>query len=390
MNYLNKYLYKNQATIKNRFTEYMQLKKEYRGNLSLLDFGIGESNHRIPSKSISILQESVANQSLYHYTDNDDYGFLEAAKHYLKETHNLDVKSENLAPSLGTKSALVLLSELFVSEGDMVIVTTPGYNVFENAVKRRGGEVYSYVLNESNDYRFKIDDIEKEILKRAKIILINYPNNPSSRALDSFEYQKIGQICKKYDIVLINDAAYLDVTNAKIPSLFECISFDNYAIELFTLSKSHNMTGVRLGFILGNASLIQAYRSLKEQVDSGTFLPLLLAGKEALEDLAFLRDNQSYYAYRRKMLTSLLKQLGFIYLDSEATFYIYVKIPKNFNGKSIKNATEFATLLLDKFGIFVIPYDSDHHVRLSLTYREKTGDIIKEVQYRLRNVTIEY
>lgn len=390
MKYLNKHLIENQSTMNNRFSEITKKKRAYHGRYPLIDFGIGESNHEIAKEVFESFKLETQKNENYGYTDNDDYGFLEAAKNYLYKCHDLSVNDSNLAPSLGTKGALCLLAELLVTEGDLVIVTTPGYNVFENAVKRRGGEVYRYHLNEENDYRIDIDKIDKEILKRAKVMLINYPNNPTSIMLEAEEYRKLYRVLKKYHILLINDAAYIDVTKKRVPSLFEAIPLNSDALELYTLSKSHNMTGLRLGFVVGNETLISSYLKLKEHNDSGSFLPCLLAGKSALENFTFLNDNKFYYTYRREMLQNFFDTHKFKYVKSEATFYIYVKVPKKFNSKGIKNASEFTTLLLGEYGIFTIPYDEDNHVRFSLTYKGKTFDVIKDLEYRLRNVIVEY
>ncbi|MGM9859070.1 MAG: aminotransferase class I/II-fold pyridoxal phosphate-dependent enzyme [Bacilli bacterium] len=348
---------------KNRFQEIHNLKAQYKGKYPLIDMGIGEDKTMPDHKIISKLTESLKLVETHKYADNGLDLLKSEAVRYLKEHFYINKNVSNIALTMGTKQALSILVFLLCKRKDTIITTKPGYVVFSNVSRLLDVNIYELSLKEENDFLPDLESIPKWILKKTKVFQINYPNNPTGAVATKEFYKKLIELAKKYDFYIINDAAYLDFSFKKPLSIFSLESDYHKLIELFTLSKSHNMTGYRIGFLLAHEVIARKYERFKDNFDSGQFLGIQYAAIEALSNYSISRNLRIKYHNRANRIYSIFKKYHFQLRKPEGTFFLYVKTFDNIS------SFEMASSLLNNFGIVAIPYnDAGEYLRFSLTY----------------------
>ena len=280
----------------------------------------------------------------------------------------------------------------------MALVTVPGYGVLANMTKWLGGEVYNLPLLESNNYLPDLENIPEDILNRAKLLYINYPNNPTGAfATESF-FKKVIRFAKKNKIVVIQDAAYAALTfdGTKPFSFLSVKGGKDVGIEIHSLSKAFNMTGWRLAFMTGNQLVIKAVASVKDNNDSGQFNAIQLAGKYALEHPEITLATAEKYSRRHDMLVATLKKLGFKVKKPKASFYLYMRIPKGIaGGEKFKTAEDFSQWLLREKLISTVPWDDvEPCIRMSVTFlafgEAEERRVMDEIYNRLSDVKFEF
>lgn len=387
---INKILKQNivEKVFTNRFTDIMRLKRNYKGKYPLMDFGIGEDKS-MPDKGIlDALKQGLSKSENHKYSDDGTMEFVDAARKYLCEKHQIDLEREEIMPIMGAKSLLAMIPSLFVGKGDYIITLKPSYVVLERAAQLFEGNVFYLELGEENGFRPEFEDIPIDILKKTKIMNLNFPHNPTGAIADKEIYKEAIALAEKYNFIIINDAAYVDINYREITPFLATPGAKEVGIEIFTMSKTFNMTGFRLGFVAGNSELIKILRKLKDNYDSGQYIPIQCAGIYALSHPEINEELRLKYLKRMKKVAQVLFEHGLnAYLPS-ATFFLYVKVPVHrFDGK-IKNAHEFAAFLLEKVGIMTIPYDeSGPYIRLSMTYvADDEEAFIKDLATRLNEI----
>ena len=294
---------------------------------------------------------------------------------------------EMITHVMGAKSALTIIPIALINENDIVITTSPGYQVLSNMSCWLKAKIYSIPLLEENNYLPDLDSIDEQIYEQCKIFIINYPNNPTGAIATKTFYEKLISLALKYNFLIVNDCAYGPFSYKKKPlsimsmeHSFEC------AVEIHTLSKAYNMTGMRIGFIVGNEQFIDIFKKVKDNLDSGQYIPIQLAACEAYDNcINYLNKLKKKYYLRMKKISSILNKYNIISKLSDGTFYLFVKVPDKFN-----NADTFTRYLLDKCGIFTIPYDEvGHHVRFSMTFKVNTTeqDFYNDLEKRLSKLS---
>ena len=383
-----------------RFTKIKNAKQEaINKGYDVLDFGIGEPDKKADDVIIDSLYEEAKKWENREYADNGCIEFNKACSGYLRVEHNIDVdyKSE-VMHCIGIKEALNILPLAFINKDDYIITTSPGYNVMSNMGKWLDCKVYEYKLNKFNKYLIDFEDIDENILKKCKLLYLNYPNNPTGAVATREFFKSVIKYAKKYNFIVVHDAAYIDLCfdNKDKVSFLSVEGAKDVGVELFSFSKSFNMTGWRIGFIAGNKDIIKAYGTVKENMDSGQFLAIQKAGITALNNYERINKKiKEMYLRRHKLIKEVLVKHGFRTDIPKAGFYQYVSIPKSCNGVSFESASEFALWLIENVFVMVIPYDDEgKYIRFSMTFvasdEEEEKKIATELDSRLSKFKFDF
>jgi LL-diaminopimelate aminotransferase len=255
-------------------------------------------------------------------------------------------------PLIGSKEGIVNLTVAWLDAGDLALVPDPGYPVYQMAALIAGGDAYSVPLCAENDFLPDLDAIPVEVAQRARLLWLNYPNNPTGATADLAFFEKAVAFVRHYEILLCHDAPYCDVTfdGYRAPSLLSVPGARDVAIEFNSLSKSHNMAGWRVGMAVGNPTAIKALTLIKSNADSGIFTAIQEAAIAALTgDQSWLQARNAIYQARRDLVLAGLAAAGIQVEAPKAGLYVWAHVPSGFT------AADFATLLLEKTGVSLTP-----------------------------------
>jgi LL-diaminopimelate aminotransferase len=358
--------------------------------VDVIDLSIGDPDLPTPSPIIEALYQAAKDPANHKYPSY--YGMIQfrkaAAEWYFRRFGVEFDPSKEVIALIGSKEGIAHIHWAFLNPGDYAIVPDPGYPVYNGATILAGGIPYKVPLKEENNFFPDFDSIPEEIAKKAKIMFVNYPNNPTSATATYEQLEKAVWFAKKYEIILCSDLAYSEIYqgNEKPISIFNIQSAKEIAIEFHSLSKTFNMTGWRIGFAIGNEDIVKGLGSIKSNVDSGVFNAIQIAGIRALQpDMEkYVEETRKIIENRKKNLTKALEEIGFKVYSSNSTFYIWVKNPEGFSSK------EISTLLLNKTGIVVTPGNGfgeygEGYFRISVTASDER---IKEAVERIKNTKI--
>jgi LL-diaminopimelate aminotransferase len=270
---------------------------------------------------------------------------------------------------IGSKEGIGHIPFAFLDPGDVVLVPNPGYPVYNAATILAGGEPYMMPLLKKNDFLPDLEAIPEEVLQRAKLLFLNYPNNPTAAVADRDFYRRVVEFARRTGVIVCHDAAYSEMyyDGEKPPSFLEVEGAKEVGIEFHSLSKTYNMTGWRLGFAVGNASVIAGLGHIKANVDSGAFGAVQDAGTAALlGDQKPVERMRRLYQRRRNALYRGLRKLGLKLKKPKASFYLWCEVPAGHTSES------FSTHLLEKAGVLCTPGNGfgahgEGYVRFALT-----------------------
>ena len=361
------------------FAQINSLKYEARSRgEDIIDFGMGNPDQATPEPIVNKLIETVQNPTTHRYSQSAGLPKLrQAIKDWYARKYDVELDHEKeIVTCMGSKEGIAHLSLATLSADDTVVVQSPTYPIHSYGVVIAGAHLQSVTLKEDLDSF--LSDIEESILnapKKPKMVIINFPSNPTTQSVTIDFFKRIVEIGKKYDIWIIHDLAYADIAfdGYKAPSILEVEGAKDIAVEFFTLSKSYNMPGWRVGFCCGNSDLVQALTKIKSYLDYGTFTPIQVAAIKAINDC----DNEvasicSMYESRRNELCDGLNRIGWDVKKPLATMFVWAKIPD----KYLKlGSLEFSKLLIEHAQVAVSPgagfgEDGDEYVRFSLIENE--------------------
>ena len=337
----------------------------------VVSFAIGDPDMPTPSHIIDTLCQEAHNPVNHRYPETE--GLLELrqaiAGWYKKRFDiSLDAKEEVL-PLIGSKEGIAHIALCFIDSGDVALVPDPGYPVFSVSTMLAGGESYYMPLNEENDFLPDLEAIPPHILKRAKLLWISYPNNPTGAVADINFFDRIIKFAQQHELAVCHDAAYSEIAfdGYQAVSFLQADGAREIGVEFHSLSKSYNMTGWRIGMVVGNAKVVSALKEVKSNLDSGIPQAIQYAAIEALTGPQdYIQDKNAVYQRRRDLLVEILNSIGLEAKPPKAGIYIWAKIPKGYT------SMEFTNDLLDKLGVVVAPgvgfgKNGEGYVRLSLT-----------------------
>lgn len=376
--------------------------KETKPDVELIDMGVGEPDEMAFPIVVKTLQEEAAKPENRGYADNGGDTFKKAAAQYMAEVFgvkDIDWQTE-VIHSIGSKTALSMIPACFINPGDYVLMTVPGYPVLGTHAKYYGGEVYNMPLKEENHFLPDLDAVPAEVLAKAKVMVLNYPNNPTGASATLEFFEKAIAFAKANRLVIIQDAAYASLIFEGTPiSIFQVPGAKDVAIELHSLSKSYNMTGWRIGFVTGNPLLVKAYGDMKDNSDSGQFLAIQKAGAVALANPGITGEITAKYSRRMDLLVNALNTAGFKATKPKGSFFLYVAAPKSATGDGktteFDSGEAFSQWLITEELISTVPWDDcGSFVRFSVTFaaqgEAKEKEIAAEIGRRLAKYTFKF
>ena len=391
----------NQYGKDNKIYKFEKIKKAKRAALEanpgaeIIDMGVGEPDEMAHPTVVKVLATESAKWENRQYTDNGITEFKTAVAKYMKEAYHVDLNpATEINHAIGSKSSLSLIPSAFINPRDIAIMTVPGYSVLGTWTKYLGGKVINLPLKEENSFFPDIDSLTAEQKKKAKLLYLNYPNNPTGAAPTEEFFKKAIKFAKENDILIISDAAYAPLNFAGKPlSILSISGGKDCAIELHSMSKGFNMTGWRMSWVCGNALAVSAFAYVKNNADSGQFAAIQKASIAGLENWNTITPEISVkYERRLKKLVSTLQGLGFPAKMPRGSFYLYVKIPKAVkNGPKFETAEDFTQWLIKDKLISAVPWDDvGNYVRFSATFVARSGikdeeRVLNEVENRLKS-----
>jgi len=356
----------------------------------LIDFGIGDPDQPTPGPIIDALYEAAKNPETHRYDESPagDPIFLEAVCRWFGRRFGVEIDPATEALLLiGSKEGLAHLAWAYIDPGDLSLVPDPAYTVYKVNTLMAGGEVVTMPLKAENGFLPDLTAIPTDAAKRAKLLWLNYPNNPTGAVATLDFYRDAVAFCRDYDLLLVNDAAYSEVTfdGYRSPSALEVPGAKEVVIELHSFSKMYNMTGWRIGMAFGNPDAVATLNKLKSNLDSKQFAAIARAAAYAVENV----DNSATLALirrRRDILVDGLNALGWKIAKPKATFYVWASVPPG------RTSAEFARTLLEEASVNVIPGSGygehgEGYIRLSLTVLgDKNGERCAEAVERMKRV----
>ena len=344
----------------------------------VVTFGIGDPDIPTPIHIIDRLVETAHNPSNHRYPETDGLPELRRAMAYWYDRRfgvTLDPDKEVL-PLIGAKEGIGHVAFCFLDPGDLALVPDPGYPVYAVGTMFAGGEAYSMPLLEENGWLPDLDAIPSDVARQAKVMWLNYPNNPTAAVASVEYYKQAVEFARKYDLAILHDAAYSEVCfdGYTSPSFMEVNGARDVGIEFHSLSKCFNMTGWRIGMAVGNADIIKALFQIKSNLDSGIPQTIQEMAIEALTGpQECIRENNAIYQRRRDKVVATLIKLGLGVVPPKASLYVWARVPEGYT------SSEFATRLLGDTNIVVTPGTSygkhgEGYIRLSLTTPDEQVD----------------
>lgn len=368
----------------------------------LIDLGVGEPDEMAFPAVVAAMQAAVAQPDNRGYADNGGAEFKQAAARYMQRVFGVALNPETeVLHSIGSKAALSLLPACFINPGDGVIMTTPGYPVFGTHARYYGGRVFNLPLTAANKFLPDLASVPGDFLKSAKVLVINYPNNPTGASATLEFFQHAVEFARKHHLLIIQDAAYSALVYEGRPlSILQVPGAKEVALELHSLSKSFNMTGWRLGWVCGGALAVRAYGDVKDNSDSGQFLAIQQAGATALDHPDITEKIAAKYSRRMDALVAALRALGFQVNKPQASFFLYAPAPKavTVDGRrqAFANAEEFSQWLIREHLISTVPWDdAGAYVRFSVTFvapggLEEERRVVNDIKFRLSQCAFEF
>jgi LL-diaminopimelate aminotransferase len=347
-------------------------------NLNIIDMGVGEPDDMAFPEVVAALCREAAQWENRTYADNGIDDFKNAVAAYMQELYHVELNAETeVIHAIGSKSALSLLPACYINPGDIAIMTVPGYPVLGSWTKYFGGEVVNLPLLEENNFLPDLDSLTQDQRQRAKLLYLNYPNNPTGASADEKFFAKAIKFARDNQILIVSDAAYAPLNfQGKPLSILALPGGKDVAIELHSMSKGFNMTGWRLSWVCGNELAVKAFAFVKDNADSGQFAAIQKAAICALQDQAKITPAISAkYERRLKSMTATLCGLGFPAKVPQGSFYLYVKAPSGIaGGEQFATGEDFSQWLIREKLISSVPWDdAGRYVRFSATFVARGG-----------------
>lgn len=355
--------------------------------VDVISLGIGDPDLPTPDFVVKKMQAEVANPKWHQYPDYDGslaYRTAVASFYQKRFGVEIDPKTEALA-LIGSKEGLAHIIWAYIDEGDIVLCPDPSYPVYKTHTGLAGGTPYILPLTAENNFLPDLDAIPEDVAKKAKLLFVNYPNNPTGAVADLAFYEKAVAFCKKYDILLVSDNAYSEMAYDGFvpPSALQVPGAKDVCVEFWSLSKPFNMTGWRIAAVVGNAAAVAALGIIKTNTDSGQYTAIQEAAIEALTNPAadaFIKEMNAIYERRRNIAVEGLRAIGIDAKPMKGSFYMWVPVPAGYT------STSFATKLLEEAGVVVVPgvgygQHGEGYIRIALCLSEER---LKEAMERIK------
>jgi LL-diaminopimelate aminotransferase len=340
----------------------------------LLDFGIGENDDMAPPLVRESLKREVDRVENRGYADNGIAAFKEAAASFMKKVFNvaLDPVTE-VNHAIGSKPAYAMLPAVFINPGDVTLMTVPGYPVAGTHTRYYGGEVYPLPLRAENGFYPDLATIPADVRRRAKMMVLNYPNSPTGATVTRDFYRRVIDFAHTNQIVVVQDAAHILLSYDGPPlSFLQVEGAKDVGIEVHSMSKGFNMIGWRMGFVAGHPKIVQAFADVKDNCDSGQFMAVQQAAAEALRHPELADAIREKYRRRLHKLVAALAKVGFQVKMPSGSYFLYAPAPTGCKGRTFATAEDASQFLIAEQSICCVPWDdAGAFLRFSATYLAK-------------------
>jgi LL-diaminopimelate aminotransferase len=338
--------------------------------IDLIDLGMGNPDGLAPQPVIDAAIAALSVPQNHGYPPFEGTAnFRRAIADWYKRAYHVELDSDSEAlPLLGSKEGLSHLALAYIDPGDIILVPSPSYPPHFRGPLIAGGEIYPLILKPENDWLIELSSIPEDVARRAKILYFNYPSNPTTATAPREFFEEVVAFARHYEIMLVHDLCYAELAfdGYQPTSLLEIPGAKEIGVEFHTLSKTYNMAGWRVGFVVGNTDIIQGLRTLKTNLDYGIFAAIQTAAQTALElPDSYIKEVQQRYCQRRDFLVKGLNELGWNIKPSKATMYLWVPTPSGIS------SGDFAMNVLQNTGVVVTPGNAfgaggEGYVRISL------------------------
>src|SRR6059036_1958183 len=352
----------------------------------LINLGIGDPDTPTPAHIVARLREAEGDPANHRYPDYEGLlSFRQAAAAWMKGRYGVGVDpATEIVSLIGSKEGIANMAVAFVDPGDVALVPDPGYPVYHIGTSFNGGTTYRMPLRRENGFLPDLGAIPDEVARRAKLLWLNYPNNPTAAVAPRSFFADAIRFAERHDVILCHDAAYAEIYfGERPPSILELPGGREVAIEFHSLSKTFNMTGWRVCFAAGHPELIAGLGQVKTNVDSGVFQAVQEAAIAALAgDQGCVAEARRIYQSRRDLVVKALANVGLSARTPRATFYVWVESPKGYS------SADFATRVLEETGVVVTPGNGfgdagEGYIRLTLC-----SERLREAVERLRGLRL--
>ena len=337
------------------FSEMEERKKEVqKRGLEVIDLGVGSPDLPPAPHIIEALARAVQNPLNYRYPIVGMSRLYEALACWYKKRFNVELDpADEILVLMGSQDGLAHLAMAFIDPGDIALVPDPGYPIYSFSIVMAQGEIYPLPLRPENGFLPDFSEIPEDVAKRAKMMWLNYPNNPVAVSANRNFYERAIEFAKKYDILICHDVAYAELAydGFKPMSFLEVPGAKEVGVEFYSLSKTYNMAGCRIGFIAGNKEVVASLATIKSNIDYGVFYAIQEAGIAALTGPQdYVRETARTYQRRRDVLLDGLAALGWKIPKPNASMFVWAPLPSGY-----KSSRDFVLELIEKTGVVMIP-----------------------------------
>ncbi|MCY2996380.1 MAG: LL-diaminopimelate aminotransferase [Planctomycetota bacterium] len=364
----------------------------------LLDFGIGENDEMAPPTVRERMAQEIHKPENRGYADNGIAEYKAAAARFMQRNFGVQLDPEKeINHCIGSKPALAMLPACFINPGDVTLMTVPGYPVAGTHTRYYGGTVYRLPLLAENDFLPDLEAIPGDVLQKAKLLVLNYPNSPTGKVATPEFYQQVIDFAKSHRIVVVQDAAHIMLTLQGRPlSFLSMPGAKEVGVEIHSMSKSFNMIGWRLGWVCGHERIVRAYADVKDNSDSGQFIAIQKAAAAALDDDSIPVQVRAKYLRRMEKLRLTLSRCGFQCRLPGGSYFLYTRAPRGLQGGPAFDTAEAASqYLITEQSIVTVPWDdAGSYLRFSVTY-EAAGEaaedaLMAETEARLKRLRLMF
>ena len=339
--------------------------------IKVFNFSIGTPDFEPAPHIMEAMQEACKNPQNYKYAIDDKPELVQAMIDYYKNRFGVTLEENEIMSVYGSQEGMAHLGWALCNPKDVVLVPNPGYPIFSIGPMFCDAEIVEYPIYPEDNYMLKFENIPEEVAKKAKMIVVSYPLNPVCAVADDKFYEELIAFAKKYNIIVLHDNAYADIVyGGRVgKSFLEYEGAKEVGIEFYSLSKTYNMTGMRISITVGNADIISQFKKVRSQIDYGIFPAIQLAAVAALTGPQDMVKKQcAEYERRNKALCGGLRSIGWNVPDSQGSMFVWAKIPEGF-----ESSEKFVLELMEKSGVIVVPGTAfgslgEGYVRFALVY----------------------
>jgi LL-diaminopimelate aminotransferase len=364
----------------------------------LIDFGIGENDEMAPPSVRAAMAREIDRPENRGYADNGILEYRQAAARFMQRNFGVELDpAREINHCIGSKTALAMLPAAFINPGDVTLMTVPGYPVAGTHTRYYGGEVHRLPLLRENDFFPDLAGIPADVLRRAKVLVLNYPNSPTGKVATRAFYERVVEFARQHQLIVVQDAAHIVLSYEGEPlSFLQVPGAREVGVEVHSMSKGFHMIGWRLGWVCGHEKIVQAFADIKDNSDSGQFMAIQRAAAAALDDDAIPRQVREKYRRRLEKLVAALKTCGFDCRVPGGTYFLYTPAPKGVaGGPKFENAEAASQYLITEHSICTVPWDdAGAFLRFSVTYEAADSaaedKLMAETAERLQKLKLEF